>query len=84
MMSINNIINSLIYGSRSSFDTFTIKDMYWSTDIEGRDKLTKTLVYVLKLIDVYRSWRIKAPSFRFERISSKDNNMKYIFSMQDS
>lgn len=44
--------------------------MYFSNKSEGRDKLTKFLIYVFKLIDALKSIVIKQPVYQLERIGS--------------
>jgi len=46
------------------------KDRYAVSVAEGRDKLTKFLIYLLKLIDALRSILRKRPTYRLERIAS--------------
>jgi hypothetical protein len=46
------------------------ESVYLSPYAEGRDKLTKFLIYLFKFIDAVRTILRKRPTYRMERIAS--------------
>ena len=45
--------------------------------LEGRDKLTKMLIYLLKLIDAAKAIVRKRPTYKMERIASTHHDIKF-------
>jgi|JI9StandDraft_2_1071091.scaffolds.fasta_scaffold176432_2 hypothetical protein len=52
--------------------------------VEGRDKLTKLIIYLLKLADALGSLLRRYPTYRYEKIASTRKFTQSTFKEQDS
>lgn len=52
--------------------------------VEGRDKLTKLIIYLLKLTDALGSLLRRYPTYRYEKIASTSISTQSTFRGQDS